>query len=181
MLVFWGEQMKNSIVGDLIGKRGIVYAPVNRAGVLMLFSRLLDEFEMLIEQISDDCSYVIALRRIEYGWERIKISLAFKSSDLNNGSSLDGDLLICWHHDWSESPLKTFELKALFDNSHHSDSNNHTKAFDENNNSTGSVFQDVISSDSGELLLRRGVTQRRFEKAISELDNKIKNIFPENS
>ena len=172
--------MANPIVGDLIGKRGIVYAPINRAGVLMLFARLLDEFDMLVEQISDDCSYVIALRRIEYGWERVKITLAFRSSDLNDSVAIEGDLLICWHHDWPECPLKTFELKALFENGLPSDNDKMVRD-DRENKATASAFDEIIAGDSGELLLRRGVTQRRFEKAVDELDSKIKNIFPENT
>ena len=42
--------MAKSIVGDLIGRKNIVYAPTNRAGVLLLFARLVDEFEMLVEE-----------------------------------------------------------------------------------------------------------------------------------
>jgi hypothetical protein len=173
-----GERVTDSIVGDLIGKRGVVYAPINRAGVLFLFSRLLDEFDMLVEQIAEDCNFIIALRRLEPGWERVKISLALKSSDLHTDSNIDGDLLICWHHDWPECPLKTFELKALFENDLLS---NKAKTSDQNNISSNSAFHEILSTDSGDLLSRRGVAQRRFEKAINELDTKIKNIFPEDT
>jgi hypothetical protein len=171
--------MARSIVGDLIGKRNIVYAPVNRAGVLGLFCRLLDEFDMLLEETAADCSYVIARRRVDSGWERVKINLAYRSSDFSNGDPEDGDLLICWHHDRPDCPLKAFELKSLFDN----DSSPVTAASTQSavSQPTGgreNTLTDIIPDDSTDLLANRAVTIKRFEKAIGDLDDKIKNFFP---
>ncbi|MCP4580267.1 MAG: hypothetical protein GY839_01520 [candidate division Zixibacteria bacterium] len=189
--------MTKSIVGDLVGKRGIVYSPVNRAGVLLIFARLLDEFDMLVEEIADDCGFVIVRRRVDAGWERVKISLSFKSSEFSNGSPDDGDLLICWHHDWPDCPLKTFELKALFENNlddnKADDQNSEIDNINENriksnpgspskdDNSAVISISDIMPSDSGELLEKRGVTRQRFEKAIGDLDDKIKKIFPDDT
>ncbi len=167
--------MAGSIVGDLIGKRSIVYAPINKAGTLFLFARLLDEFDMLIEEISADCSYVVARRRVDSGWERVVISLAFKSSDICSGSDITGDLLICWEHDWHDCPLKTFELKALFENGTmlNPENDNSAKINDDSN------ILNIIPDGSSELLKNREVTRKRFEKAISDLDEKIKKNFSE--
>ncbi len=169
--------MAKSIVGDLIGKRGIVYAPVNTAGVLFLFSRLLDEFDMLVEEVSADCDYIIARRRVDSVWERVTISLAYRSSDLNSGSKISAELLICWFHDWPECPLKTFELKALFENGMLIDKTDETSVSDEKRSANDSITWDNIPRESGELLKNRGITQQRFEKAVNELDEKIKNSF----
>jgi len=190
-------RMTKSIVGDLVGKRGIVYSPVNRAGVLLLFARLLDEFDMLVEEIAEDCSFVVVRRRVDAGWERVKISLSYKSSEFSDGSPDDGDLLICWHHDWPDCPLKAFELKALFENNpddtkaenSKSEINNpkdnlempNPDSSNDNDNPGVISISDIIPPDAGELLEKRGVRRERFEKAIGDLDDKIKKIFPDNT
>jgi hypothetical protein len=175
--------MAKSIVGDLIGKRNIVYAPINRAGVLGLFCRLLDEFDMLLEETAADCGYVIARRRVDNGWERVKINLAYRSSEFSDGNPEDGDLLICWHHDWPGCPLKAFELKALFENDNQpttpaSPQPAVDRSADKKNEAN---LSDIMPDDSAALLANRAITIKRFEKAIGDLDDKIKNFFPERS
>ncbi len=180
--------MAKSIVGDLIGRRNIVYAPVNRSGVLLLFARLLDEFDMLVEETAEDCSYVIVRRRVDKGWERIQVNLAYKSSDYTRNDFSDNELLICWNHDWQDCPLKVFELKQLFnqDNPPSVDSGNEKpKAEIENpgndSNARTITFSDIIPQNPGEILNGRNLTAKRFEKAIGDLDEKIKNFFPEST
>jgi len=171
-------QMAKSIVGDLIGKRGIVYAPINRAGILLLFSRLLDEFDMLVEEIADDCAFVVVRRRVDNGWERVKIFLSYKSSEFNDSTADDNDFLICWHHDSPECPLKAFELKALFEDK--GDDNKSDEATEPNPGKATSSpsMAEILPDNSSELLINRAVTRERFNKAIGDLDEKIKNIFP---
>jgi hypothetical protein len=170
--------MAKSIVGDLIGKRGIVYAPINRPGVLLLFSRLLDEFDMLVEETAVDCSFVVVRRRVDTGWERITIYLAFKSSDFNDGVANDDDFLICWHHDRPECPLKVFELKTLFDGKADERKSEEVAEANPVEVPSGEPLANILPENSSELLINRAVTRDRFEKAIGDLDEKIKNIFP---
>jgi len=171
--------MAKSIVGDLIGKRGIVYAPINRAGVLLLFSRLLDEFDMLVEETAEDCGFVVVRRRVDTGWERVKIFLSYKSSEFNDNAADDNDFLICWHHDRPECPLKVFELKALFEGK--TDEKNGEEVTGPNPDQVfpGKSLTDILPENSSELLINRAVTRERFNKAIGDLDDKIKNIFPD--
>lgn len=177
--------MEKSVVGELIGKRGIVYAPVNRSGVLLIFSRLLDEFDMLVEESADDCSYLIARRRVDSGsqsvvhWEKIKILLVYRSSELKDDKSIKGDLLVCWHHDWPDCPLEAFQLKSLFKTESSPKTEFRHKTEVNNKDNPGVSLEEIVPDDSGEVLKDRGVTQRRFEKAINELDQKIKKIRPE--
>lgn len=176
--------MAKSIVGDLIGKRNIVYAPVNRAGVLLLFARLLDEFDMLVEETADDSSYVIARRRVDEGWERVKVCLAYKSSDFSDFDLGEGQLLICWYHDWQDCPLKVFELKGLFFQESPSlktppESKQVTKVNVKQPKPVS--FSDIIPENPGEILNGKDITIKRFEKAIGDLDEKIKNFFPEST
>lgn len=172
--------MNKSIVGELVGKRGIVYAPVNRAGVLLIFSRLLDEFEMLVEETAEDCRFIIARRKVDTGqpgpsrWERVKIALAYESSEIQNDDKTDteidgsADLLICWQHNWADCPLETFELRSLFT----------TVATTSAEPSNPAVsLNEIVPEDSGQLLKDRSATQKRFEKAISDIDEKIKKLY----
>jgi hypothetical protein len=173
--------MNKSIVGELVGKRGIVYAPVNRAGVLLIFSRLLDEFDMLVEETAEDCRYIIARRRVDTGqpgssrWERVKIALAYESleiqEDENVGTDSYGtaDLLICWQHNWPDCPLETFELRSIFATS---------AVSAPEPPAPGIALTDIVPEDSGRLLKERATTQKRFEKAVSDLDDKIRKLYP---
>ncbi len=170
--------MAKSIVGDLIAKRGIVYAPINRAGVLLLFSRLLDEFDMLVEETAEDCSYVVVRRRVDSGWERVTIFLSFKSSDFNDSAANDNDFLICWRHDRPDCPLKVFELKALFEGGTDEKKADEAAQTGDSEVSPNKSMADILPENSSELLINRAVTRERFEKAIGDLDEKIKNIFP---
>jgi hypothetical protein len=174
--------MARSIVGDLIGRKNIVYAPTNRAGVLLLFARLIDEFEMLVEETAEDSGYVIVRRRVDGGWERIKIFLAYRSSEFDAKDVDDGSLLICWHHDSPECPLEAFALKALFENSNSLTGKGiprEKKEPDNPDSSAGASFSDIIPENSDELLTGREATRKRFNQAIDDLDEKIKNFFPD--
>jgi len=176
--------MNKSIVGELVGKRGIVYAPVNRAGVLLIFSRLLDEFEMLVEETADDCRYIIARRRVDTGqpgssrWERVKIALAYESAEIQEANKIDtdsdgsADLLICWQHNWPECPLETFELRSIFAITAAPSASPAEPA------NQAVSLNDIIPEDSGQLLKERSTTQKRFEKAVSDLDDKIRKLYP---
>lgn len=173
-----GESMAKSIVGDLVGKRGIVYAPINRAGVLLIFARLLDEFDMLIEETAEDCRYVIVRRRVDLGWERLTVGLACKSSEIKNWTDFQGDMVICWNHDWPDCPVKPFELKSLFDNQ----SESQTAGISGVQIERKQVFEEdplakIMPENSPAVLANRGETHRRFEKAIGDLDEKIKKYF----
>lgn len=42
---------EDSIVGEIINFRGLVYSPINEQGVVFLFGRLLDDLNMYIEEV----------------------------------------------------------------------------------------------------------------------------------
>jgi len=173
--------MEKSIVGDLVGRRGIVYAPINRAGVLLLFGRLLDEFDMLIEEIAADCAYVVARRRIDSGWEKVRIALAYRSSELSAGPDSGPDLLICWQHDWPACPIRTFELKSLYENNFQPLEAPNAEVTEKAEKADNISMDNIMPSGAAEALAQRGEARRRFEKAIDNLDGKIKKIFPEST
>ncbi len=165
--------MRKSVVGDLVGRRGIVYAPTNRAGVLLILGRLLEEFDFLIEETAADCSYVVARRRHSDSqsgdslWEKAVLAIAYKSSELKDAAAaekheLHFDFLICWQNNWPECPYETFELCSLF-----------TRPESEPAIADNRPIEKLIPGDADSALRNRVQLQRRFEKAISELDSRI--------
>lgn len=165
--------MEKSVVGELVGRRGIVYAPTNRAGVLLIFGRLLDEFDLLIEEIASDCSRVVARRRHDNGppgdnlWEKTVIAIAYKSGDLKeawqqNAEGQSPDFLICWQNNWPECPCEVFELNSLFGSSEAQPA-----AVQKGK------IENLIPDDASLILKTRAQMQSRFEKAIKELDNRL--------
>jgi len=172
-LVAGGKLMRKSVVGELVGRRGIVYAPTNRAGVLLIFGRLLEEFDFLIEETAADCSYVVIRRRHNNGrsgeslWERAVLAIAYRSAELKDAVASERpdssfDFLICWQNDWPECPYETFELGSLF-----------ARPEKEQAIADGRTIEELISGDADAALRNRAQLQRRFEKAIGELNIRI--------
>lgn len=70
-----------SIGGDLINFRGLVYAPLNENGVVVLFGKVMEDLTIYIEEFKPDC---IARRFVGKGWKRIRIEFEFKSKNFQN-------------------------------------------------------------------------------------------------
>ncbi len=45
---------EDSIVGELINFRGLVYSLINEQGVVFLFGRLLEDLNMYIEEVEEN-------------------------------------------------------------------------------------------------------------------------------
>lgn len=105
---------EESIVGDLINFRGLVYAPLNENGVVFLFGKVLDDLHMYVEEIKPGFPDCVARRFTGKGWERLRIEFEFRSSAFKtHGHDPDVcDMVICWEHDWKDCPLEVIELKS---------------------------------------------------------------------
>jgi hypothetical protein len=103
-----------SVVGDLINFRGLVYAPINENGVIFLFGKVADDFNMYIEEIKPGFPDCIGRRFVGKGWERVAIEFEFKSSNfkLHKHNEKECDIIICWENDWKNCPLEVIELKT---------------------------------------------------------------------
>jgi len=104
----------NSIVGDLINFRGLVYAPLNENGVIFLFGRVADDLHMYIEEIKPGFPDCVARRYTGKGWGRVRIEFEFISSNFKqHGHNPDEcDIVVCWEHDWKDCPIEVIELKS---------------------------------------------------------------------
>jgi 3'-phosphoadenosine 5'-phosphosulfate sulfotransferase len=106
--------MNKSIVGDIINFRGMLYAPVNEAGVAILFGKMSEDLNIRIEEMNTGYPDCIARRRIGQGWERIAIELEYMSKNffLHQHNPNQCDLIVCWENNWKESPIEVLELKS---------------------------------------------------------------------
>lgn len=97
---------------------GLIYEPVNEAGVIYVFGRLAETLGIHVERMQTvfpDCE---AMREVESGkWQRVRIEFEFESRNfLSHKHPPQGcDLIICWTHNWPECPahLEVVELKRV--------------------------------------------------------------------
>lgn len=107
----------DSIVGDLINFRGLVYAPLNENGVVFLFGKIMEDLNMYIEEIKPGFPDCIARRFTGKGWKRIRIEFEFMSKNFKSHGHdpNECDMIVCWEHDWKNCPdnLEVIELKDI--------------------------------------------------------------------
>lgn len=110
--------MNKSIVGDIINYRGMLYAPINEAGVVILFAKMSEDLNLRIEEMNTGYPDCIARRRVGDGWEKISIEFEYKSKNfyLHQHDPSKCDLIVCWENNWKESPIEVLELKSEIKN-----------------------------------------------------------------
>jgi len=107
------------VVGEPINFRGMVYAPMNEAGVILLFSKVMGDLGIIYES-SPSRSFpdMIARRKEgggEGGWVKRYIEFEYKSGHFktHNHDPDKCDIVVCWIHDWTDCPIEVIELKEL--------------------------------------------------------------------
>ena len=105
------------LYGEPIKHPAMANAPTNEMGVMVLFGALACDLGFVIlrtQAAFPDCE---ALRRMENGrMQRVLIEFEFESKNfLDHMHDPKGcDLIVCWKHGWTESPLEVIELSRLF-------------------------------------------------------------------
>jgi len=107
------KEPEQSLVGDLINFRGLVYSPLNENGVVFLFGKVAGDLNMYVEEIKLGFPDCIARRFTGKGWERLRVEFEYKSSSFKqHGHDPNGcDMIICWEHNWKDCPIEVIELK----------------------------------------------------------------------
>jgi hypothetical protein len=105
------------MLGEPIQFRGLKFAPLNEKGVAYLFGMISHELGFIIEGLgaeSPDCEGKRCLDTTNNQWEQVKIDFEYKSSDFqaHGHSENESDIIVCWIHDWDESPLEVLELRS---------------------------------------------------------------------
>jgi hypothetical protein len=102
------------VYGECFLQSGMAFAPENEMGVVSLFSAMARKLGFVIAWIGSifpDCE---AFREVEpRRWQRVIIEFEFQSRNfLTHGHDpAKCDLIVCWEHNWPESPLEVLELK----------------------------------------------------------------------
>lgn len=109
---------KARTVGEPIKFSSIRYAPLEKMGVVFLFSMMASELGFAVESVSPDFPDCEGKRCVDLEndrWEHTRIQIEFRSSDLQNREWNEGDcdILVCWIHDWEDCPIEVLELRAL--------------------------------------------------------------------
>jgi hypothetical protein len=104
------------VLGDPLGFRGFLNAPVNEQGVAALFAAVAPDLGFAIESLATAFPDCEARRRIGPGrWQRVRIEFEFLARNfLQHDHDLSGcDLIVCWEHNWPDCPLEVIELKTV--------------------------------------------------------------------
>lgn len=104
---------EESVVGEVINFRGLVYAPINEQGVIFLFSKVSKDLNIEIEEIKTGFPDAVGRVKTSRGYARRTIEFEYKSSNYDHLPE-KCDILICWEHDWPECP-KEIEVISLKD------------------------------------------------------------------
>lgn len=108
---------RGMIVGEVINFRGMVYAPRNEAGVVLLFSKVMDDLGVVYESSPTKDFDMVGRVRTGLGLELKHFEFEYQSSNFKthgHDSSLV-DYLVCWEHDWKGCPkdLEVWELREI--------------------------------------------------------------------
>lgn len=111
---YTSKQKEESIVGETINFRGLVYAPINEQGVVFLFSKVHKDLQIEIEEIKQGFPDAVGRVRTGKGFARRSIEFEFKSSGYDHLPQ-KCDILVCWEHDWQDCPqdIEVIELKSV--------------------------------------------------------------------
>ena len=107
---------EDSVVGEAINFRGLVYGPINEQGVIFLFSKVSKDLNMEIEEIKTGFPDAIGRVKTSRGYARRRIEFEYRSSEFKKHCHPidECDMIICWEHDWADCPpkLEVIELKS---------------------------------------------------------------------
>ncbi len=102
--------------GAPLGPSAFCFAPVNEAGVSVLFGMLAERLGFAILHMQTHFPDCEALRLVEGGkWQHVRVELEFESrSFVKHLHELDGcDVIVCWENNWPECPVEVIELKKV--------------------------------------------------------------------
>ena len=90
--------------------------PINELGVIFLFGGVARQLGFAISRIQPEFPDCEALRRVERDrWQKVMIEFEYESRNflVHDHRVEDCDLIICWKHNWVDSPIEVLELKSV--------------------------------------------------------------------
>jgi Homing endonuclease associated repeat len=93
----------------------LMLSPTNEQGVVFLFGAVARKLGFVVLRLQSEFPDCEALREMETDqWQKIKIEFEYESRNfLMHGHRADKcNLIVCWRHNWEESPLEVIELRT---------------------------------------------------------------------
>lgn len=159
--------MKKSIVGDPVFWPGLIYSPLNIAGLIFALGSISNSAGLIFEEFSESDDTAVCRRKTDRGWERIRVAFAVHSSDYVEVDE-DIDLLVCWIDDSDdENGPSKLELSRF-----------HIAANSETAESGGSAAVPGEPSPDGPKRNFSEESEARsdFEETVRQLDERIKKL-----
>jgi hypothetical protein len=160
--------MEKSFVGDPIQWPGLVYSPLNGAGLIFALGAIAVSTGLLFEEFYEDCQTAVCRRKTESGWERLKVAFVLQSSDYLDASD-DIDLLICWRDNASDAlHIPRLALSNFVAASTGKNPGTDTPP------ATG--LESILPAGAAQDLLERGRSHESYEETVKLLDEQIKKL-----
>jgi hypothetical protein len=157
--------MEKSLVGDPIQWPGLVYSPLNPTGLIFALGTVANSIGLIFEEFAANGSMAICRRKTAYGWERIKVAFAVRSSSYTTPD--DGaDLLVCWIDDAPQTarPARLILSEIL------------STIKPEGISSPARGLEAILPDGAAQDLLERGSSRESYEETIRLLDAQIKKL-----
>jgi hypothetical protein len=115
----WGR-IEGTEFGPPINFRGLRHAPINEQGVVFLFGMVAYELGFIVEAVHASYPDCEAKRRVDRKgerWQRVRIEFEFRSRTFvaHGHDPAKCDVIVCWEHDWPDTPLEVIELRTVID------------------------------------------------------------------
>jgi hypothetical protein len=102
------------LYGPPLMNPALAFAPVNEMGVVYLFGVMAQQLGFMVTWMGTAYPDCEAIREVEPGrWQRVRIEFEFQSRNFMQHfhDPEECDLIVCWEHNWAESPLEVVELR----------------------------------------------------------------------
>jgi hypothetical protein len=90
------------------------FSPVNEMGVVFLFGVMAKQLGFMVTWMGTEFPDCEATREAAPGrWQRVRVEFEYESRNFlrHLHDPKECDLIVCWEHNWAESPLEVVELK----------------------------------------------------------------------
>ena len=105
----------DSVTGEPINFRGLVYAPANEAGVVLLFGMVYQELGLYVESVQAAFPDAVIRRFNGRAWVRELVEFEYASANFRNQRHPADkcDIIVCWRHNWKNCPLEVCDLSQF--------------------------------------------------------------------
>lgn len=111
----WGRHARRGpIYGDPLDFGAMRNAPVNEAGVMLLFVMMAAQLGFIIEAAHANFPDCEARRKTSANeWRTVRIEFEYESRNfrVHRHNPKGCDLIVCWSHNWPECPVEVLALR----------------------------------------------------------------------